>query len=201
MPSYITELPGSVFREVVTINFKSKKMKKIFNIIIFTFLANVANAQISIGKQNVTGNSTILDFNNIAGNTNGIILPAVNNLTNTLATIPSHNNGTFVFDKSDSKVKLYENGNWINLSDSGSSSQIASNITTESTSSQGAIMGAVTSNAKGILVLESNSKALILPHIATPHINLKSPYPGMMCYDTTSKSIAVFDGTLWNYWK
>ena len=27
-----------------------------------------------------------------------------------------------------------------------------------------------------------------------------SPYPGMMCYDMASKTVAIFDGTQWSYW-
>jgi hypothetical protein len=57
------------------------------------------------------------------------------------------------------------------------------------------------SNAKGVLVLESADKAMILPKITNPHTTVKNPYPGMMCYDLTSKSLAVFDGANWNYWK
>ncbi|WP_148043492.1 hypothetical protein [Chryseobacterium sp. G0240] len=62
-------------------------------------------------------------------------------------------------------------------------------------------MGASTSSAPGVLVLESANKALILPKVAAPHLNVKNPYPGMICYDTASKSMAVFDGLKWSYWK
>ena len=37
--------------------------------------------------------------------------------------------------------------------------------------------------------------------IGYPHLNVKSPYPGMMCFDTVSNTLAVFDGENWNYWK
>jgi O-acetylhomoserine/O-acetylserine sulfhydrylase-like pyridoxal-dependent enzyme len=39
-------------------------------------LFNFSVAQVAIGKQVVDGNSTVLDFNNVAGNTKGLILPA-----------------------------------------------------------------------------------------------------------------------------
>ena len=42
---------------------------------------------------------------------------------------------------------------------------------------------------------------MVLPHVTNPHLTVKSPYPGMMCYDTVKKAVAVFDGTVWNYWK
>lgn len=170
---------------------------------IFVLLAVfTANAQVSIGgKESVDGTSTILDFNDVATNTMGIILPSVDNLTNSLASTPANNNGTFLFDKSAGKVKMYENNAWVELSNAGNSSQIVANSSNESASNQGAIIGSETSNAKGVLVLESANKAMILPKIANPHINVKSPYPGMMCYDTVSKSLALFDGSVWNYWK
>ncbi|MCU7617548.1 hypothetical protein NZ698_10095 [Chryseobacterium sp. PBS4-4] len=176
-------------------------MKKTFAISILILLVNLTSGQIALGKDSVFGNSTLLDFNNVSGNTKGIILPAVNNVNDALASIPSNNHGTFVFDKSENKVKMYENGTWKDLSNAGSSSQIITNSSSEISSLQGTIIGSNTSNAKGILVLESTNKAVTLPQIANPHLNVINPYPGMMCYDTTSKSLAVYDGSTWNYWK
>ncbi|PTT73185.1 hypothetical protein DD829_20165 [Chryseobacterium sp. HMWF035] len=177
-------------------------MKKNIVIIAFSMLSTAANAQVSIGgKQSVEGTSTLLDFNNTATNTNGIILPAVTNVSNALATNTTYNNGTFLFDISTGKIKMYENSTWVDLSPAGNSASIIANTSTESTANQGVIIGSATSNAKGVLVLESSNKAMILPRIATPHLTVKSPYPGMLCYDTTSKTIALFDGNVWNYWK
>ncbi|WP_228438665.1 hypothetical protein [Chryseobacterium pennae] len=171
-------------------------MKNIKNISIAAALVvfNLSVAQVAIGKQAVDGNSTVLDFNNISGNTKGLILPATSGLpTGSLV------NGTFVFDITDNKIKVYENDTWKLLSDAGSSSAVVVNNSTEL--GKGVIIGATTSTADGVLVLESPDKAMILPQIATPHSNVKNPYPGMICYDTTSKTLAVFDGSVWNYWK
>ncbi|MFS4474404.1 hypothetical protein [Chryseobacterium sp. T20] len=171
-------------------------MKNIRNISLAAALVifNSVFAQVAIGKQAVDGNSTVLDFNNVSGNTKGLILPATSGFpAGTLE------NGTFIFDVTDNKVKVYENDVWKSLSDAGSSSAIAANNSAET--GKGVIMGEATSSADGVLVLESQNKAMILPQIATPHLNVKNPYPGMMCYDTTSKTLAVFDGSVWNYWK
>ncbi|MFC3160490.1 hypothetical protein SAMN05443633_102181 [Chryseobacterium arachidis] len=176
-------------------------MKKIFFGATFCLTVTVLNGQIAIGKPNIDGNSTILDFDNIATNTRGIILPAVSNTNSTLSSTPTANNGTFIFDLSDNKIKMYENNIWKDLSDAGNSSAVAVNSTAELPSLQGVIMGSSASDAKGILVLESANKSMILPKIANPHTTVKSPYPGMMCYDTAGKAIAVFDGNVWNYWK
>lgn len=161
--------------------------------------------QVAIGKQTVQGSSTLLDFNNTSTNTKGIILPSVENLSSALSSTPAENNGTFLFDKSDRKIKMYENNAWVELSAAGSNSQITTNTSQEAATNLGMAIGSNgtpgISNAKGILVLESTNKAMVLPKIADPHTNVKSPYPGMMCYDTTTHSLALFDGLKWNYWK
>lgn len=171
-------------------------MKNIRNISITVALVvfNSIFAQVAIGKQTVDGNSTVLDFNNVSGNTKGLILPATSGLPAGALV-----NGTFIFDTTDKKVKVYENNIWKSLSDAGNSSAVVVNNSAET--GKGVIMGEATSTADGVLVLESQNKAMILPQIATPHLNVKNPYPGMMCYDTTSKTLAVFDGSVWNYWK
>ncbi|WP_412850833.1 hypothetical protein ACL0VS_02360 [Chryseobacterium sp. PMSZPI] len=171
-------------------------MKNIKNISIAfaLFVFNSFFAQVAIGKDVVNGNSTVLDFNNASGNTKGLILPATSGVpTGALV------NGTFVFDVTDNIVKVYENDAWKPLSDAGNSSAVVVNNTAET--GKGVIMGDATSPADGVLVLESQNKAMILPQIANPHTNVKNPYPGMMCYDAASKTLAVFDGSVWNYWK
>lgn len=171
-------------------------MKNIRNISIIAALIvfNSSFAQIAIGKQTIDGGSTVLDFDNVPGNTKSLILPATSGFsTGSLA------NGTFIFDVTDNKVKVYENDVWKSLSDAGNSSAVVVNNSAET--GKGVIMGDSTSPADGVLVLESQNKAMILPKIAAPHLNVKNPYPGMICYDTTSKTLAVFDGLVWNYWK
>ncbi|MDR4892684.1 MULTISPECIES: hypothetical protein [unclassified Chryseobacterium] len=171
-------------------------MKNIKNIGIAIALVifNSFFAQVAIGKQVIDGNSTVLDFDNVSGNTKGLILPATSGFpTGSLA------NGTFIFDVTDNKVKVYENEVWKSLSDAGNSNAVIVNNSAES--GKGVIMGEATSSADGVLVLESQNKAMILPKITSPHLNVKNPYPGMICYDTASKTLAIFDGSVWNYWK
>lgn len=167
-------------------------MKNLVYIILV--LGGFSQAQIAIGKTAVVGSNTLLDFDQSPTNSKGIILPAVTNATNVALT-----NGTFVFDINTKKVRMVENNVWKDLSDAGSTSNLISN--TSNDIGNGVIMGAETSAATGILVLEATDKAMILPKITNPHLTVKSPYAGMMCYDTVSKTLAVFDGTNWNYWK
>lgn len=179
-------------------------MKKYFVLLILSLgMLSVANAQTVIANRTVNNPSAVLDF--AAGTTKGIILPAVE----TMPTSPA--NGTFLFDKTTQIIKMYQNGAWVNLSGTGDASAIVPY--TGTSNSKQTILGSRTTKVldgsgnyvdgavDGVLVLESPNKALVLPKISNPHLNVKSPYPGMMCYDTNRKALAVFDGNVWNYWK
>lgn len=175
-------------------------MNKYIILTIVIFTSTFASAQVAIGKQSVDGTSTILEFFDGTSNLKGIILPALNNDP----VLTSSNNGTFYYNATDRKVKMFE-GVLKPLSESG----VLPSYYIENTSDeiipvdqkQGVIIGDNMSSAEGVLVLESANKALILPKIESPESKVVHPYPGMMCYDTTSKSLAVFDGSNWNYWK
>ncbi|MQP23457.1 hypothetical protein GFJ94_00055 [Flavobacterium sp. LMO8] len=134
----------------------------------------------------------LLDFP--TGPNKGIVLPMVE----VLPTGAAASNGTFLIDKTDGRVKVRQNGVWLNLT--GTSSLSSYSVNPSADSANGVIIGATSSSATGVLVLESTSKALMLPKVVSPHINIKSPYPGLMCYDTTKNAIAVFNGTAWYYW-
>ena len=162
----------------------------IFITIVICLISNGLLGQTAIGKHTIDGDG-LLDFG--SGTTKGIILPAIATLPATPA------NGTFLLDKNDQKVKVFENDVWVELSDEG-------NVTTVVPYSGQAmgtqtVIGAHSTTVDGVLVLESSDKALILPKVASPHENVPSPYPGMMCYDTDAKALAVFDGANWSYWK
>lgn len=167
-------------------------MKNLIYIILV--LGGFSQAQIAIGKTAVVGSNTLLDFDQSPTNSKGIILPAVTNTATVSVT-----NGTFIFDIDTKKVRMVENNVWKDLSDVGNSSNLISNSSNDI--GEGVIIGAESSSAPGILVLESTDKAMVLPKITNPHLTVKNPYAGMMCYDIVSKSLAVFDGVNWNYWK
>ncbi|AZA85203.1 hypothetical protein C1637_15535 [Chryseobacterium lactis] len=166
-------------------------MKKII-VITILFYTGLISAQIAVEKAQVDGDG-LLDF--APNTTKGILLPIVETLpTDAVA-------GTILMDKNDKVVKMNTESTWIPLSDPGSVADVAFNTNAEIPGANRIIMGSATTPAPGVLVLESSNKALILPKIAAPHINVKNPYPGMMCYDTVSKTMAVFDGLKWSYWK
>nr|WP_315027995.1 hypothetical protein [uncultured Chryseobacterium sp.] len=166
-------------------------MKKIITIITL-FYIGILSAQVAIEKPQVDGDG-LLDF--AANTTKGILLPIVETLpTDAVA-------GTLLMDKNDQTIKMNVESAWVPLSDAGSVAGVTFNTNSEISGQNRIIMGAPTTTAPGVLVLESSNKALILPKIASPHLNVKSPYPGMMCYDTVGKAVAVFDGLKWSYWK
>ena len=162
-------------------------MKKL---ILLLFLPVLLNAQVAIGKTQIDG-SGILDFP--AGTTNGIILPRVLD-TEGMTAEP----GTLVFDVATSRVK-YFNGAWADLSDKTGTSPTL--IAGNDIAATGVIIGATSSTANGVLVLESADKALILPKIIDPVTSVKSPVAGMICYDPGTKLICVYNGTEWFFWQ
>ncbi|WP_347219776.1 hypothetical protein [Chryseobacterium sp.] len=164
------------------------------NIILLTgfLVINFTSAQVGIGKETIDGDG-ILDF--ALNTTNGIMLPIVETLPGDAVA------GTILMDKNDQTVKMKDHSAWVALSDTGSINNVTFNVNTEVSGPNRVIIGSSATSVPGVLVLESADKALILPKVADPHINVKSPYPGMICYDTVSKTMAVFDGLKWSYWK
>ncbi|SEG27943.1 hypothetical protein SAMN05421847_1876 [Halpernia humi] len=181
-------------------------MKKTLTIILLGFIAT-ANAQVIIGDATgtaATKTSVLLEF--AAGQNKGLILPYVR----TLPTSPTE--GTLVLDASTAtaaRVKYY-NGAWTDLS--GKNGNVTSALSAQPTIAQApevatskAIIGAATSTADGVLVLESTTKAMVLPTVADVQ-NIPSPSPGMMVYVAGVspffyKRLAVFNGTTWSFWK
>lgn len=158
------------------------------NFLLVCCLSTYMNAQVALGKSSVDG-AGILDF--APDDTRGIILPYTNKINNPV-------NGTFTFDLNTNKVLVFSNNSWLDLTSSGTAPNI---INTDPDLGGGVIIGAESSVAKGVLVLESNSKALILPKVNNVSLDIYLPSPGTMCYDLTEDAIAVFNGVNWSFWK
>ncbi|MGU3374840.1 hypothetical protein [Chryseobacterium sp. M5A1_1a] len=168
--------------------------------ILTVFVVCTIQAQVAIGKQNVTNTSVSLEFSNTENR--GFILPYVEN-KNGLST-----EGTLIYDTTDHKVKYLKNGGqWVNLSEDDST---AATIGIADVSIQGTdkiekltaktSIGPI-SSTEGILVLEATDKAMVLPKVASPHLAIINPAPGMMVYDTAKKHLAVYNGKVWTFWK
>lgn len=163
------------------------KNKLLFSLLGLLFLTTI-QAQVAVGKENIDGLG-IIDF---APNLNrGIVLPYT-------TSIDSPTNGTFTFDIVSKKVKLFMNNNWINMTFEGSVPANYSFQTPANTNK--VIIGATTSEANGVLILESNNRALILPKINDVTTIFK-PASGTICYDLATDSLAVFNGIEWSFWK
>ncbi len=158
---------------------------------LFLFLtATALNAQVAIGKQTLTNTSVLLEFNTEA---KGIILPSV-------LSAPGAVGGTFVFNTADKSIQVFQNAGWTLLTDSNQG--VVHSYTNSGTESgTGMIIGAAASAKPGVLVMESATKAIVLPKVANPHLNIRGAIAGTMVYDTISSSLAVYDGAQWSYWK
>lgn len=169
----------------------------------FLLLSIFAFSQVAIGKSsistlpdNVTPNSSIsLEFG--PGN-KGIILPWVSKDVDVTGAV----GGTLIYDTFDKKVKVKLATGWKDLSveTTGAVDTSLQQTLIESTNAKTQIGGnPAIDNTPGILVLADSNKAMILPK--TTYNVIVSPEPGMMIYDTTAKQLAVFNGTVWSFWK
>ena len=171
---------------------KIKKMKNIVLYIAFFCVCNLSQAQTAIDKNSAEG-SGLLDFK--ANTTRAIILPQLLNTTNVVTP------GTLFYDTNTRKVMYRDNTAIKDLStNAGTYTPIPnySNLITKPNTIS--IMGNKTSAATGVLILESNTKALILPKVASPHLNIINPEPGTICYDTVKNLLCVYNGKEWAFW-
>ncbi len=176
-----------------------KKFSKISVCIALFNLSYLLNAQIAIDKTSLTNSSILLEF----GSANkGIILPAVPSIT------ANNSGGTFVFNTTTKSVQVWEqrnnngSGDWLNLTELNAGiPHTFTNAGSDNSSNAGVIIGSGTSSKSGTLVLESTSRALVLPIVQNPHLTMVGCVAGTIVYDSTSSTLAVYDGANWNYWK
>lgn len=176
-------------------------MKNIFTITL-ALVSTLGFSQVAVGKASVSSPSVSLDFG--VGN-RGLALPWVTSTPSVTGVV----NGTMVYSLTDKKVWVKYASGWKDLSVNtlgttvdpltGTDGVLIQNSATEDTNAKAAI-GTITSTP-GILVLEDTDKAMVLPKVASPHLNIINPAPGMIVYDTFNKQLAVFNGSFWSFWK
>ena len=168
----------------------------------FTLFTTCAFAQVAIGKASVSSPSVSLEFG--TGN-KGILLPWVTGVS----TVTGAVNGTLVYNTTDKKVYVKYASGWKDLSVDATGTTVDPITSVDGLTLQNSLndlntakvsIGTPTSTP-GILVLEDTNKAMVLPKVASPHLNIVNPSPGMMVYDTTKKQLAVYNGTVWSFWK
>ena len=137
-----------------------------------------------------TNSSVLLEFGNLP---KGIILPSASEATDAVG-------GTFLVNTTAKAVQYFDGTNWINLT--YPNMLVGNSFVGSSTTDvgEGVVIGATSSSKPGVLVLESTTKALVLPKVANPHQNVLSPIAGTIVYDTTTDSLAVYDGKEWSFW-
>jgi hypothetical protein len=167
-------------------------MKKGFFLFILLCSAGLYS-QVAIGKTALESASSSLEFGT---DNRGVVLPWVTDVSGVLNPV----NGTLIFDLSDKKVKVYQNNTWKDLSiDITGTADSALQDTLQENPKAKVSIGAPTATS-GIFVLEDTDKAMILPKVESPHLNIIAPSPGMMVYDTVKKQLAVFNGSVWTFW-
>lgn len=174
-------------------------MKNIF-LTLSILISACASAQVAIGKPSVSSTSVSLEFYDSADNKRGILLPWVTNTADVTGAV----NGTMVYNTSDKKVYVKYASGWKDLSvdATGAVDTSLQNSLSDLDTAKVLIGGNPdTDSTPGILVLADTDKAMVLPKVASPHLNIVNPSPGMMVYDTTAKQLAVFNGTVWSFWK
>jgi len=177
------------------------KMKKLIMLIVLMAFKNNIAAQVIFGDavgSAVDKTSVLMEFSN-AGN-RGLILPYVTDKT--AITTP----GSIIFDAStatSAKAKYYNGTSWIDLSvqPANATSYLSIQPPARDNANSKVIIGSSSSSADGILVLESTTKAMVLP-IATSYQNIINPAPGTMVLLSNGplKTLAVYNGEQWSFW-
>lgn len=170
-------------------------MQKIRIILIIQLLAfNSVFSQVAIGKQNISSESVSLEFG--FGN-KGLILPWVQNASLSNNDEP----GTLLLATLDNicLAGYKDNTKWQSLNrQAGTIDTSLQDSETENNTAKVSI--GQPSSVKGILVLEATNKAMILPKVASPHLNIIKPEPGTIAFDTVKQQLAVYSGTQWDFW-
>ncbi|MBV8326659.1 hypothetical protein [Chryseobacterium sp.] len=172
-------------------------MKKIIILTTFLLSFNLYFTQVAIGKSSVSNPSVSLEF---ADGNKGIILPWVTSAASVIGAV----DGTVIYDISDKKVKYRKSSMWTDLSidTTGTVNTTLQNSKTELVGAKLAIgSNSSIDTTSGILVLTDNNKAMVLPKMDNPHLVIVNPAAGMMAYDTANHQLAVFNGTVWTFWK
>lgn len=179
----------------------------------FCLMSVLGFSQVAIGKTGISSPSVSLEFG--VGN-KGIVIPWVNGASNISFTTDTslQKGGVLILDTTDKKVKISsDNGNWrdltVHTNEAGAqgNKEIDTSLQDNPAYPEQTIAKAMiggdpnTDTTPGILVLADTNKAMVLPKVASPHLNIKNPAPGMIAYDTTARQLAVYNGTVWSFWK
>ena len=175
-------------------------MKKYNILFIFLIICSFSQAQMIIGdptKASADQSSVLLDFEKNANR--GLLLPTVSVISS------NSTDGTLLLDATNAtaaRIKARINGVWVDLSTVDGNATSTRTITADETNSK-LIIGAESSSADGVMVLESTNKAMVLPTVDNTD-KIINPSPGMMVYVkntiTDKTALGVFNGSTWAFW-
>lgn len=167
-------------------------------LILCLFLKTVATfgQQVVVGnKQQFSSSSSILEFPE--NDTRGLVLPKVN-----VGLVTKVEEGMLVYDVIEKKIKYSKGiGIWEDLSiNIGEVDPDELPTLIEDTSARTLIGNNVNVSTEGVLVLDSTSRALVLPRVENPHLRMISPPTGTIVYDTKTNMLCVYNGKEWAFW-
>ncbi|MBV7439851.1 hypothetical protein KRX57_00285 [Weeksellaceae bacterium TAE3-ERU29] len=171
-------------------------MKKVI-ILSVLFLCGLTRAQVGIDKSTLRSSSSIMEFNDVKeanGEAKGIILPI-------LQDSGYAKEGALWLDANTKKVMYKSESGEVELT-KASTQEIY--LPTLEEVGEGVIIsdGSLSdfTNDPAVLKLDSNQKALLLPHVNDVTKDISNPEPGTIVYDVKSKSLAIFNGEHWYFW-
>ncbi|NIF05423.1 hypothetical protein F3J23_08200 [Chryseobacterium sp. Tr-659] len=107
--------------------------------------------------------------------------------------------GTVIFDSSVNKVIYKKDTGWEELTKNTGIRNVPT-VSFTGIESRGVIIGNTSTQAPGVLVLESSNMGLVLPRANTPQ-NIVEPTSGSVIYDESKKMLAVYNGVEWSFWE
>lgn len=172
-------------------------MKKII-ILYIIFLCGLTQAQIGIEKTNFRSPNSIIEFNDMEENggvAKGIILPILKDASSAkegALWVESKTMRVLYKSKKFGEVALTDS--YMNSLPKPSYNEIGKGVIISDSSSPNF------TDDPAVLKLESNNKALLLPHVNDVTTDISNPEPGTIAYDVKSKSLAIFNGDKWFFW-
>ena len=171
------------------------KRNIVTGILLVAAFCGAANAQVAIGKSNLSSASVSLEFG--SGN-RGLILPWVDSES----AVKDVEDGTLIFDADAKMLKSREGGVWKSYTDAGAVDTTLQKDLAENADARVSIgtLPEGSTQAPGILVLEDQDKAMILPKVESPHLNISNPEPGTIVFDIKKQQVAMYNGKEWIFW-
>lgn len=170
-----------------------------YNILfILSLCSSLISAQLPvlIGRTtptSATNTSVLLEFSN---NNKGLIVPYI------AGNLNSATSGTFYFDSTSKIMKLKDNSGqgYVDFTSAAPSTNAVIQPSGTDDATKKSVFGSTSSAVDGALVLESQTKVMVLPKVTNPHVNVVNPSAGMIVYDPTNKTLCTFNGTQWTFW-